>query len=145
MLLRRARIPASIEMKSVPEIPGATTMGPYSPCVVANGLVFVSMQAPLKVGGAPGEFAATDVAGQTTQCIRNIGSILEELGLGLDALVRTTVFLKDPKDFAAMNEAYRAFFPAAPPARSTAALGVASPGLLVAIDAVAVYEPRQEE
>ena len=132
-------------MKSVPEIPAAKVLGPYSPCVVANGLVFVSMQTPLKPGGAPGEFATTDIAGQTRQCLRNIGTILEELGLGLDAVVRTTVFLKDPKDFKAMNEAYKDFFPSAPPARSTAALGVESPGLLVAIDAVAVYEPRQDE
>ncbi len=133
-------------MRSVPTLRGhPKPLGPYSPCVVANDLVFISAQTPLKPGGAPGEWASAEVAGQTRQCLANIRSILEELGLTMDSVVKTTVFLADPKDFAAMNEAYKESFPQDPPARSPAKLGIESPGLKVAIEAIAVYEPHEEE
>jgi len=132
-------------MKAVPDLPRhPKPLGPYSHCVVANGLVFISAQTPLAPGASPGEWAATDIAGQTRQCLRNIESILAELGLGMDSVVKTTVFLADPNDFRSMNEAYREFFPKEPPARSPAKLGIDSPGLRVAIEATAVYEPRGE-
>ncbi|HEY5604933.1 MAG TPA: RidA family protein [Thermoplasmata archaeon] len=133
-------------MKAVPDLPNhPKPIGPYSHCVVANGLVFIAGQAPLAPGSKPGEWAAADVGGQTRQCLRNIGSILHELGLGLDTVVKTTVFLADPADFRPMNDAYKEFFPEEPPARSTARLGAEAPGLKVSIEAIAVYEPRQEE
>jgi 2-iminobutanoate/2-iminopropanoate deaminase len=133
-------------MKDVPQLPNhPKPVGPYSHCVVANGLVFISGQAPLLPGAKSGEWAAADIGGQTRQCLRNIQSILEELGLDMRSVVRTTVLLVDPGDFQAMNEAYRDFFPEEPPARSTARLGVDLPGLRVSIDAIAVYEPKQEE
>jgi len=133
-------------MKAVPDLPNhPRPLGPYSHCVVANGLVFVSAQTPAKPGGKPGEWAAEDPAGQTAQCLRNVESILKELGLGMDSIVKTTVFLAHPEDFRAANEAYAAFFPEEPPARSPAKLGIEAPGLRVAIEAIAVYEPRREE
>ncbi len=133
-------------MRSVPVLRDhPKPLGPYSHCVVANDLVFISAQTPLKPGGAPGEWASAEVAGQTRQCLANIGSILEDLGLTLEAVVKTTVFLTDPKDFSAMNEAYKEAFPQDPPARSPAKLGIESPGLKVAIEAIAVYEPHEEE
>jgi 2-iminobutanoate/2-iminopropanoate deaminase len=133
-------------MKSIPDLPNhPKPLGPYSHCVVANGLVFVSAQTPLKPGDLPGEWAAADVGGQTRQCLRNIASILEELGLTLASVVKTTVFLADPNDFKAMNEAYKESFPEDPPARSTAKLGVELPGLEVGIEAIAVYEPQHLE
>lgn len=133
-------------MKSVPELRNhPKPLGPYSPCVVAGNLVFISAQTPLKPGGKAGEWVSPDVGGQTRQCLANVRSILEELGLTLDAVVKTTVFLADPKDFAAMNEAYKESFPQEPPARSPAKLGIESPGLKVAIEAIAVYEPHEEE
>lgn len=133
-------------MKSVPDLARhPKPLGPYSHCVVANGLVFISAQTPLKPGGKPGEWAASDVGGQTKQCLGNIQSILEELGLTMASVVKTTVFLADPNDFKAMNEAYQTFFPEEPPARSPAKLGIELPGLKVGIEAIAVYEPREEE
>ena len=133
-------------MKSVPELRGhPKPLGPYSHCVVANGLVFVSGQTPLAPGAKAGEWAAPDAGGQVRQCLRNIQSILEDLGLTMAAVVKTTVFLTDPGDFKAMNEAYQEFFPEDPPARSTARLGVDLPGLRVSVEAVAAYEPREEE
>ncbi len=133
-------------MKSVPELHGhPKPLGPYSACVVAGDLVFISAQTPLRPNGKAGEWAAADVGGQTRQCLANIRSILEELGLTLESVVKTTVFLADPKDFAAMNEAYKESFPHEPPARSPAKLGIESPGLKVAIEAIAAYEPHEEE
>ncbi len=133
-------------MKSVPELPNhPKPLGPYSHCVVANGLVFISGQTPLAAGAKAGEWAAPDVGGQVRQCLQNIQSILKELGLTMAAVVKTTVFLTDPDDFKGMNEAYKEFFPEEPPARSTARLGVALPGLRVSVEAVAAYEPREEE
>jgi 2-iminobutanoate/2-iminopropanoate deaminase len=132
-------------MKSVPEIPNRPKpLGPYSHCVVANGFVFISAQTPLKPGASVGEWAAPDVKGQTRQCLVNIRAILEELGLALSSVVKVTVYLADPQDFAAMNEVYAESFPEEPPARSPAKMGIAPPGLKVAIDAIAVYEPHQE-
>ncbi len=133
-------------MKSVPELRNhPKPLGPYSACVVAGDLVFISAQTPLKPGAKAGAWAAQDVGGQTRQCLANIRSILEELGLALDAVVKTTVFLADPNDFKAMNDAYQESFPQDPPARSPAKLGIESPGLKVAIEAIAVYEPHELE
>ena len=133
-------------MKAVPDLPKhPKPLGPYSHCVVANGLVFISGQTPIPPGGKAGEWATPDAAGQTRQCLRNIASILEELGLTMAAVVKTTVFLADPADFKTMNEAYKEFFTDAPPARSPAKLGIDNPGLKVVIEAVAVYEPKREE
>ncbi len=133
-------------MKSVPDLPNhPKPLGPYSHCVVANGFVFVSGQAPLAPGAKPGQWAASDAGGQTRQCLRNVESILKELGLSLSTVVKTTVFLADPSDFKGMNEAYAEFFPEEPPARSTARLGVDLPGMRVSIEAIAVYEPHAEE
>lgn len=133
-------------MKSVPELPNhPRPVGPYSHCVVANGLVFISGQTPLAPGAKAGEWAASDASGQVRQCLKNIASILEELGLSLASVVKTTVFLTDPSDFKAMNEGYKEFFPEEPPARSTARLGVDLPGLRVSVEAIAVYEPHEAE
>ncbi len=133
-------------MKSVPDLPNhPKPVGPYSHCVVANGLVFISGQTPLAPGAKPGAWAAGDVGGQVKQCLRNIASILEELGLSMASVVKTTVFLTDPTDFKAMNDAYKEFFAEEPPARSTARLGVDLPGLKVSVEAIAVYEPHEEE
>lgn len=133
-------------MKGIPQLPNhPKPVGPYSHCVVANGFVFISGQAPLAAGGKGGDWVAPDIGGQTRQCLRNIQSILEELGLGLRSVVRTTVLLAESADFKGMNDAYREFFPEDPPTRSTARLGVDLPGLRVSIDAIAVFEPKQEE
>lgn len=133
-------------MKHVPELRGhVQPLGPYSHAVVANGFIFISGQAPLKPGGAPGEYVGTTIQDQTRQAIRNVEAILKELGGSLEDVVRTTVYLANPGDFGAMNEAYREFFPLDPPARSVARLGIEPSGLLVSVDAIAIYSPKTEE
>lgn len=134
-------------MRSVPEVPGhVKALGPYSHVVVAGGsFAFVSAQAPLAPDAPPGEFVGKTIEEQTRQCLRNIERILGSLGLSLREVVRTTVYLRDPADFPRMNEAYAAYFPSEPPARAVARLGVEPVGMLVSIDAIAVYAPKTEE
>jgi 2-iminobutanoate/2-iminopropanoate deaminase len=86
--------------------PGA--IGPYSQGIIANGFVFVSGQLPVEP--STGNIISDDVGDQTSQSIKNISNILQASGSSLEKLVKTTVYLKDMNDFAAMNEAYSKFF-----------------------------------
>jgi 2-iminobutanoate/2-iminopropanoate deaminase len=112
-------------------------IGPYSQAMRAGGLVFTAGQIPLDprtmelVGG-------DDVARQTEQVLSNLGAILDAAGAGLDAVVKTTVFLADMNDFAAMNAVYARFFGDHRPARSTVEVARLPKDVRVEIDAVAV-------
>jgi 2-iminobutanoate/2-iminopropanoate deaminase len=108
---------------------------PYSQAIRHGDLVFVSGQ----LGLAPGETALVgdDVTAQTEQIFRNLGAILEAAGSGLDRLVKTTVFLTDLADFAAMNDVYRQHAGDSPPARSTIQVAALPSGARVEIEAVA--------
>jgi len=133
-------------LKHVPALKNfVTPLGPYSHAVVANGFIFISGQTGLKPGGHSSDFGGSKVQDQARQALRNIETILKDLGATLEDVVKVTVFLANPSDFRPMNEAYAEFFPSEPPARSVARLGTEVPGLLVAIDAIAVYSPRQDE
>ncbi len=133
-------------MKHIPALKDfVKPLGPYSHAVVANGFVFISGQTSLKPGGAPGEFVGTTIGDQVRQTVRNIETILKDLGASLEDIVKVTVYLANPADFKGLNEAYREFFPSEPPARSIARLGAEIPSLLVSIDAIAVYSPHPEE
>ena len=111
-------------------------IGPYSQAIEANGMVFLSGQLP--VDPATGEFAPGGVTEQTTQCFENIKSILAEAGLTIDNVVKTTVFLADMNDFAAMNAVYADNFTAPFPARSAFAVKALPKGALVEIESIAV-------
>lgn len=107
---------------------------PYSQAIRAGELVFVAGQLGLK----PGEAAVEgDIATQTEQALRNLAAILEEAGSSLANLVKTTVFLQDLNDFAAMNEVYARHAGDRPPARSTFEVAKLPSGALVEIEAVA--------
>ena len=110
-------------------------IGPYSQAIRANGFVFVSGQLP--VDPATGVFTGADVTAQTRQSLQNIQSILAEAGLSMDAVVKTTVFLQNMGDFAAMNEVYAAFFTGACPARAAVQVAALPKGALVEIEAIA--------
>ena len=92
-------------------------IGPYSQAVVANGFVFASGQIP--IDPATGQFVEGGIREQTEQVLRNVSKLLEAAGTSLARVVKTTVFLADMNDFAAMNETYARFFGENPPARST--------------------------
>jgi 2-iminobutanoate/2-iminopropanoate deaminase len=92
-------------------------IGPYSQAIKANGMVFCSGQIP--IDPATGQFVSDDVAGQTEQVFKNLEAVLEAAGSGLEKVVKTTVFLADMNDFAAMNDVYGRFFTENKPARAT--------------------------
>ena len=109
---------------------------PYSQAVKANGLVFVSGQLSVRPGEK--ELTGGDVAAQTEQVFANLRAILEEAGTSLDNLVKTTVFLQNLGDFAAMNEVYARHVGDRPPARSTVEVAKLPSGALVEIEAIAL-------
>jgi len=92
-------------------------IGPYSQAVVAGGFVFASGQIP--IDPETGQFVEGGIVEQTEQVLRNVSNLLEAAGTGLARVVKTTVFLADMNDFAAMNETYARFFGVNLPARST--------------------------
>jgi 2-iminobutanoate/2-iminopropanoate deaminase len=92
-------------------------IGPYSQAVRAGGFVFASGQIPLDP--KTGQFVEGGVREQTEQVMRNLAAVLEAAGTGLDRVVKTTVFLAEMDDFAAMNEVYGRYFAENPPARAT--------------------------
>lgn len=110
-------------------------IGPYSQAIEVNGFVYTSGQLP--VDPSTGEFAPGDIKEQTHQSLTNIKSILEQAGTSMNNVIKTTVFLNDMNDFAAMNEVYAQFFQQPYPARSAVAVEKLPKGALVEIEVVA--------
>lgn len=110
-------------------------IGPYSQAVSADGLVFVSGQLP--INPETGEFPSDDVSEQTYQSLNNIREILKEAGYGMENVLKTTVFLQDMNDFAAMNAVYETFFTDPYPARAAFQVAKLPKGAKVEIEAVA--------
>ena len=115
---------------------GPKAIGPYSQAIKANGLVFLSGQIPLDP--ATQQLITGDVAAQTERVLQNIAAILDAAGTSLARVVKTTVFLKNMNDFAAMNEVYGRHFAAEPPARSTVEVARLPKDVLVEIDVIAL-------
>lgn len=110
-------------------------IGPYSQAIRAGGVVYCSGQIPLKPDGTA---VGGDVAAQTRQVLDNLKAVLEAAGSSLAAVVKTTVFMADLSEFAAMNEVYGSFFGAAPPARATVQVARLPRDVKVEIDCVAI-------
>jgi len=116
--------------------PGAPkAIGPYSAALRAGDWLFISGQVP--IDPASGTLVDGDITAQTRQVLRNVGALLEAAGLSYADVARTTVFLADMNDFAAMNEAYRAFFTEPFPARSTVQAARLPRDARIEIDAIA--------
>lgn len=103
------------EIISTENAPSA--IGPYSQAVKTDNMIFVSGQIP--IDPKTGEFVSGEIKSQTEQVLKNLSAILEAAGSKLENVVKTTVFLADMNDFAAMNEIYGNFFRANKPARAT--------------------------
>ena len=111
-------------------------IGPYSQAVRAGNLVFASGQIP--IDPATGEFIPGGIAEQTEQVLKNLTALFAAAGVGLDQVVKTTVFLADMNDFTAMNEVYGRFFSEAPPARATVQAARLPRDAKVEIEAIAM-------
>jgi 2-iminobutanoate/2-iminopropanoate deaminase len=114
---------------------GPKPIGPYSQAVKSNGFLFASGQVALDP--RTNEFIGGDIRQQTERAMENLKAVVEAAGSNLHHVVKSTVFLKDMNDFAAMNEAYGKYFPAAPPARSTVQVARLPKDALVEIEVIA--------
>ena len=111
-------------------------IGPYSPALRADPFVFISGQVPFDP--TTGAMVGGDIGAQTRQVLDNIGALLQAGGLSYTHVVRTTVFLADMDDFAAMNDVYRTFFVEPYPARSTVQAVRLPRDARIEIDAIAM-------
>lgn len=123
-------------MKQIATTAAPGAIGPYSQAIEANGFVYASGQLP--IDPATGMFPEGGICEQTRQSLLNAKTILEAAGSGLDKVVKTTVFLSDMGNFAAMNEVYAEFFQAPFPARSAIAVKSLPKNALVEVECVAV-------
>lgn len=126
-------------MKAIITDKAPAAIGPYSQAIDSGaGLVFLSGQLP--IDPATGSFPDGGIQAQTRQAILNVQAILQEAGLSLANVVKTTVFLADMGDFAAMNEVYAQFFVQPFPARSAVAVKTVPKGALVEIECIAARQ-----
>jgi 2-iminobutanoate/2-iminopropanoate deaminase len=110
-------------------------IGPYSQAVEAGGFVFVSGQ--IALDPATGQVVAGGVREQAQRVMENAKAVIAAAGCGMQDVVKTTIYLKDLADFAAVNEVYAGYFPADPPARATVEVSRLPKDVLVEIDCIA--------
>lgn len=125
-----------MEKKAIHTEAGPLQGAPYTPAVRVGPFVYVSGQLPLDPATSlivEGSFET-----QVRQCLRNLASILKQEGLGLDSIVKTTIFLKDLNNFAELNGVYGAYFTGVKPARSTVEVARLPLDVMVEIEAIAV-------
>lgn len=111
-------------------------IGPYSQAIEVNGFIFASGQIP--INPATGELVSGGIKEQTQQAFTNASEVMKAAGVDMSHVVKTTVFLADMNDFAAMNEVYATFFAAPFPARSAVAVKTLPKGALVEVECIAV-------
>ena len=122
-------------MKALHTTNAPAAIGPYSQAIEINGFVFASGQIP--IDPSTGKFVEGGIKEQTRQALTNASHILEEAGTDLSHVVKTTVYLADMNDFAAMNEVYATFFREPYPARSAVAVKDLPKGALVEVECIA--------
>jgi len=122
------------EIVTTPLAPAA--IGPYSQAVRAAGLIFVSGQIP--IDPADGTLVSGDIQAETRQAMHNLKAILQAAGSGLERVLKVTLFIADMDQFSAINEAYAAFFPQAPPARACVEVSRLPKDVRVEVEAVAL-------
>lgn len=122
-----------MEVISTKKAPAA--IGPYSQAIQVGNLIYTSGQIP--IDPATGVFAEGGIKEQTRQSLTNVKAILEEVGLTMSNVVKTTVFMADMNDFADMNSVYAEFFTEPYPARSAVAVKTLPKGALVEIEVIA--------
>ena len=122
-------------MKPVSTTQAPAAVGPYSQAIVVGDLVFCAGQGA--IDPATQELQRGSVEAETERTLRNLGAVLDAAGVGFADVVKTTVYLVDMADFAAMNGVYAGFFPDPPPARTTVQVAALPKGFKVEIEAIA--------
>ncbi len=122
--------------KIINSVNAPAAIGPYSQAVEANGTLYISGQLP--INPSLGKIEAIDITSQTEQVFANIKAILDEAGYSFADVVKSTVFMSDIADFAAMNEVYKKYYQTECPARSAFAVKSLPLGALVEIETIAI-------
>jgi 2-iminobutanoate/2-iminopropanoate deaminase len=125
-----------MDRKIITSAKAPKAIGPYSVAVRTGDLIYTAGQ--VGIDPASGDIVPGGIEAETRQALTNIGVVLADSGSGLERVLKTTVFLKDMGDFAAMNAVYAEFFPKEPPARSTVAVAGLPKGARFEVEAVAV-------
>jgi 2-iminobutanoate/2-iminopropanoate deaminase len=113
-------------------------IGPYSQAIQAGNFLFLSGQLPLDP--ASGELVKGDIRGQARRVLENLKAVLESQKLGMEDVVKVTIFLKDMENFSQVNEVYGTYFPSSPPARSTVEVARLARDVDIEIEAVALAQ-----
>jgi 2-iminobutanoate/2-iminopropanoate deaminase len=113
-------------------------IGPYSQAIQAGNFLFLSGQLPLDP--ASGELVKGDIRGQARRVLENLKAVLESQKLGMEDVVKVTIFLKDMGNFSQVNEVYGTYFPSSPPARSTVEVARLARDVDIEIEAVALAQ-----
>ena len=124
--------------KAISTTKAPSAIGPYSQAIQVGNFLYASGQIP--INPATGNIVEGGIKEQTQQSLNNVNAILQEAGLTMDNVVKTTVFLADMNDFADMNAVYAEFFAEPFPARSAVAVKSLPKGALVEIEVVAIIE-----
>jgi len=119
---------------------GPRAIGPYSQAVQAGNLLFLSGQIP--IDPKTGELIKGDIRQQTQQVLENMKGILESQKLGMEDVIKTTIFLKDMGNFSQVNEIYATYFPTSPPARSTVEVARLPRDVDIEIEALALTHDK---
>jgi 2-iminobutanoate/2-iminopropanoate deaminase len=125
-----------MDKRSITAPDGAMPVGPYSPALIMGGLLF-SAQGPFDADGA---VVGRNAAEQARKTLDNIGGLLRAANLGIDNVAKTTIYLTEMADFAAVNDVYAEFFTEPYPARSTVGVHSLPRGVKIIIDVIAVAE-----
>ena len=125
-----------MSMKSIHTNQAPAAIGPYSQAIEANGMIFASGQIP--IDPATGQFVEGGIQEQTRQALTNARNILQAAGTDMENVIKTTVYLSDIHNFAAMNEVYTQFFTEPFPARSAVAVKDLPKGAPVEIEVLAI-------
>jgi 2-iminobutanoate/2-iminopropanoate deaminase len=125
-----------MEKKVIQTEKAPRAIGPYSQAIRAGNFLFLSGQIPLDPKS--GELVRGDIRQQTQQVLENIKGVLESQKLGMEDVVKVTIFLKNIGDFNQVNEVYGTYFPSSPPARSTVAVAGLPRDVEVEIEAIAL-------
>jgi 2-iminobutanoate/2-iminopropanoate deaminase len=124
-------------MKTIINTPNAPApIGPYNQAILANGTLYVSGQIPLNPG--TGKLVEGDIQAQALQVMKNLEAILTAAGMNFSHVVKSSIFLKDMRDFPKVNEVYGTFFPVNPPARETVQVSALPMYVDVEISCIAV-------